>query len=150
MFISAYPEDIEHIAYFDAAGNKYVARGGNFAWRINNPGLVQSRSSVAKKSGSIGSCAGYAIFPSPELGRQALKNWLLLKKYFNATLNMIGKHYQPENSEHFVSRLVALGAFPTNQKVKDFSKQDFDHLSKAIEKLCLFEATGNEECLITS
>jgi hypothetical protein len=76
MFIFGYPEDVEHIAYFDAAGNKYVARGGNLAWRINNPGLVQSRSPVAKKSNSIGSCAGYAIFPSSEQGRHALRSWL--------------------------------------------------------------------------
>jgi hypothetical protein len=145
MFTFAYPENIEHIAYFDAAGNKYVARGGNLAWRINNPGLVPSRSSVAKKSNSIGSCAGYAIFPSPEQGRHALKNWIRLKKYFNSTLKAIGKHYQPKNSDDFVSRLVALGVFRADQKIKDFSEQDFERLLKAIEKLCLFVVTGNEE-----
>ncbi len=145
MFVFAYPEDVQHIFYFDTAGNKYLARGGTLAWRINNPGLIQSRNRVAKKNGSIGNCCGYAIFPNPEQGRHALGDWLLLKKYFNSTLKTIGKHYQPENPEAFVSRLVALNDLPTNQKIKDFPKQDFEVLRKAIEKVCLFVAQGSEE-----
>ena len=34
MYKSAYRYDDETIFYFDDNGNKYVARGGNLAWRI--------------------------------------------------------------------------------------------------------------------
>lgn len=145
MFIFAYPEDTEHIAYFDTSGNKYLAQGGTLAWRINNPGLVQIRSRVAKKNGSIGNCNAYAIFPSPEQGRRALVNWLRLKKYSNATLETIAKHYQPNNPEDFVSKLVTLGTIPNHQKIRDFSEHDFELLTRAIEKLCHFVAQGDEK-----
>src|SRR5262245_56210219 len=37
MFVLAHPEDSELIAWFDSYSNKYIAKGGNLAWRINNP-----------------------------------------------------------------------------------------------------------------
>ena len=72
MFKSAFAYDEEVIFYFDLLGNKYVAQGGSLAWRLNNPGLVRSRSHFARKNGSIGSYTGFAIFSSPQQGRKAL------------------------------------------------------------------------------
>ncbi len=145
MFILAYPEDAEHIAYFDAAGNKYIAKGGTLAWRINNPGLVQSQSHVAKRNGSIGACGAYAIFPTPENGHQALCSWLHLKKYYNAKLKIVAQHYQPHEPEGFILKLQTLVDLPLNKTLKSFSKQDWQLLLHSIEKLCNFEALGNED-----
>lgn len=48
MYKFAYKFNDDIIFYFDACGNKYVASGGNFAWRINNPGLVRSHSHFSR------------------------------------------------------------------------------------------------------
>jgi|ERR1700722_406416 len=145
MFILAYPEDTEHIAYFDASGNKYIAKGGTLAWRINNPGLVQSHSHVAKQNASIGACGPYAIFPSPENGHQSLSSWLRLKKYFNGTLRVVAQHYQPYDPEGFILKLNALADLSLNKKLKSYSKYDWQLLLQSIAKLCHFEALGNED-----
>jgi hypothetical protein len=145
MFIIAYPEDQEHIAYFDAVGNKYIARGGTLAWRINNPGLVQSHSHVAKRNGSIGACGSYAIFPTPENGHQALSSWLHLRKYYNSKLKVVAQHYQPLDPEGFILKLQDLADLPLNKKLKSFSKQEWELLLNSIEQLCDFAALGDED-----
>jgi hypothetical protein len=145
MFILAYPEDPEHIAYFDASGNKYIAKGGTLAWRINNPGLVQSHSHVAKRNGTIGASGSYAIFPNPENGHQALSSWLHLRKYYNAKLKVVAQHYQPLDPEGFILKLQALADLPLNKKLKSFSKQEWQLLLNSIEQLCGFAALGDED-----
>lgn len=145
MFILGYAEDDQHIAYFDIHCNKYIARGGTLPWRINNPGLVQSHSHVAGKNGSMGSYDSYAIFANPEQGFRALSSWLHLKKYYNATLKNVAKHYQERDPEGFLLKLAALVDLPTGKKLKSFSKSEFDYLIKAIAKLCGYIAVGNEE-----
>jgi len=60
MYRTAFKYRDEVIFYFDSIGNKYVASGGNLAWRINNPGLVHSHSHFSRGSGSIGNCGRYA------------------------------------------------------------------------------------------
>ncbi len=145
MFLLAYPEDAEQIAYFDAAGNKYIAKGGTLAWRINNPGLVQSHSHVAKQNGSIGACGSFAIFPTPENGHQALASWLHLRKYYNAKLKAVAQHYQPHDPEGFILKLQALVDLPTNKKLKSFSEQAWQLLLNSIKQLCGFAALGDED-----
>lgn len=95
MFRLAYKYSEELIFYFDSAGNKYVATGGNLAWRVNNPGLVHCRGHFAHSNDAIGSCGRYAIFSHPEQGHKALFDWLHSKKYYNSTLHAIAEHYQP-------------------------------------------------------
>lgn len=144
MFILAYPEDPEHIAYFDQYFNKYIARGGTLAWRINNPGLVPSHSHISKKCGSIGACGPYAIFASPEQGYHALSSWFQLKKYQNSTVKAVAKHYQPSYPEGFLLKLIESVEFPIKQKLKLFPQQIFQSLIKTISKLCNYAALGNE------
>src|SRR5579872_1406441 len=98
MYKTAYKCNDEIVCYFDSAGNKYVATGGNLAWRINNPGLVHSHTLFSRRQGSIGSFGPYAIFPNAEKGRKALKAWIYSKKYFNHSLDRLARHYHPQDS----------------------------------------------------
>ena len=68
MYRLAYKYSDEIIFYFDSSGNKYVASGGNLAWRLNNPGLVRTHSHFARCNSAIGSCKPYAIFPDVQHG----------------------------------------------------------------------------------
>lgn len=144
MYKTACKYDDEFIFYFDSAGNKYVASGGSLAWRINNPGLVRSHSHFSRIHGSIGSFDRYAIFSHPQEGRIAFTTWIRSKKYFNSSLEILAEHYQPNNSDAFVSKLSSLSSLPPNAKINSLSKQEFDRLLVSIEKLCGYASTGNE------
>ncbi len=148
MFTLAHSHDSDCVFYFDSNFNKYVAKGGSLAWRINSPGLVHCHSRVAKKNGAIGACGKYAIFSSPEKGYRALSDWLHLKKYYNSTIKKLAEHYQPNDPEEFISKLRALVDLPIGTKLESFSKDVFENLIKAIAKLCDYVALGNEEFIL--
>jgi predicted small metal-binding protein len=144
MFKSAYGFDDETVFYFDSLGNKYVAQGGSFAWRINNPGLIRSHCHFAGKNGSIGSLRGFAIFPRPEQGRKALSDLLKAKKYYKSTLLTIALHYQPDDPGEYLLRLMSYAPVPADRKICSLSRQEFDCLILAVEKLCGYTSIGNE------
>jgi hypothetical protein len=145
MYKFAYKHNDEVIFYFDACGNKYVACGGNLAWRINNPGLVRSHCHFAGVNGSIGSCSGYAIFANPQQGHQALSDWLHSKKYYNSSLKTVAEHYQPNDPDGFLNKLVSYAQLSADRKIKSLTQQEFNHFLKAIEKCCGYIALGNEK-----
>ena len=144
MFILAYPGDAEHIAYFDTAGNKYIAKGGTLAWRINNPGLVHSHTHFSRRLGSIGNFGPYAIFPHPQEGRKALAAWIHSKKYFNSSLKTLAKHYQSGSPNVFVNQLSSLSGISPERKIKTLDQKELECLLISIEKLCGYTSTGNE------
>lgn len=144
MFKSAYSYNDEVVFYFDAIGNKYVAQGGSFSWRINNPGLIKSHCHFARKNGSIGSCKGFAIFSHPEQGRRALSDLLHAKKYYKSTLKAMAKLYYPKDPDGYFLQLVALLTISLDKKICSFSQQEFDRLILSIEKLCGYALVGNE------
>ncbi len=145
MYRAAYSQNGNIVFYLDSAGNKYAAIGGSLAWRLNNPGLVHNASRFFSRQGSIGHFGHYAIFATPENGREALSNWLHIKKYFKGSLKTIAKHYQPDNADSFANRLSGLTGIPIRTKVKALSNQEFSRLLFGIEKLCDYALKGNEE-----
>ena len=144
MYKIAHKYDDSAVFYFDLAGNKYVASGGNLAWRINNPVLVHIRSHFSYKNGAIGNYEGYAIFADVTCGRKALVAWLHSKKYFESSLQVLGKHYNPKNPEKFLDQLRAIAKLPSNCKVGSLNKEEFDRLILGIEKLCGYSSRGDE------
>jgi len=140
----AYRYNDEIIFYFDFAGNKYVASGGNLAWRINNPGLVSSHSHFSRVNGSIGSCGRYAIFSSPLEGRKALSAWLHSKKYYDSSLKTLADYYQPDALDAFVLQLASFSKISPDRKINSLSEAEFEGLIKGLEKLCGYVFIGNE------
>jgi hypothetical protein len=145
MYKAAFSLDGDIVFYLDAVGNKYAATGGSLAWRLNNPGLVHSISRFFSRQGSIGHFGRYAIFATPEHGREALSNWLHSKKYFSGSLTTIAKHYQPNNPDDFANRLARLTGIPIRTKVRALSKLEFGQLLFGIEKLCDYVLKSNEK-----
>jgi hypothetical protein len=144
LYRFAYKYSEEVIFYFDSAGNKYVATGGNLAWRINNPGLVSSHSHFSRANGAIGSCGRYAIFSDPLDGRKALFAWIHSKKYYNSSIKTLADYYQPKSADRFIAQLTSLAKISPDKKINSFTKSELDHLIKALEKLCAYEPVGNE------
>lgn len=144
MYKKAYSEDGKIVFYQDSVGNKYAATGGSLAWRLNNPGLIRSAGRFSFWQNSIGYFGGYAIFPRPEEGREALSKWLHAKKYLKGSLITIAKHYQPDSPDLFASRLSTLSALPITKKIKTLNRQELDQLLLGIEKLCDYTIKGDE------
>lgn len=139
----AWKED-DVVIYIDHLDCKYVAKGGNLAWRINNPALLSYHCPFAKKNGSIGTWEKFAIFSNPLQGHQALKEWLLSNKFYQSDLYAIGQYYQPHHFKLFAHQLTIDTEIPAKSKVKDLSKDQLDKLLIAIEKMCGFAKIGNE------
>lgn len=144
MYRFAYKYSDEIIFYFDSVGNKYVASGGNLAWRINNPGLVSSHSHFSRANGAIGSCGRYAIFSDPLDGRKALSAWLQSKKYYNSSLKTLADFYKPNAPDVFLLQLGSATKISPDRKIKSLNKAEFDCLIKELENLCGYASLGNE------
>ena len=144
MYKIAYRYSDDVVFYFDCAGNKYVASGGNVAWRINNPGLVHHHVTSARKYGSIGAFGSYAIFPHPRNGHDALTSWIHSKKYFHSTLHAIARHYAPDSPDLYVQKLSSLSDISPGRKIKDLNQEEIGLLLRGIEKLCGYIPIGNE------
>lgn len=144
MYLQAYRYSDDVIFYFDAAGNKYVATGGNLAWRINNPGLIRSRSHFSRSHGAIGSCGPYAVFTTPHEGQNALIAWLRSKKFLNSSLRLLAAEYAPVDPKDFVTKLSSLTKISPDRTVKSLNDTEFQSLVKGIEKRCGYEKIGNE------
>jgi len=143
-FKTAWRED-DTVIYIDVYSNKHAAKGGNLAWRINNPGFIRHHCHAAKKNGSIGAWEQFSIFSNPLQGHNALREWLHSEKFYQSDLYTIGNHYQPLDSTTFVQNLSAASNIPSKTKLKDITKDEFEMLLFAIEKQCGFVQVGSEE-----
>lgn len=148
MFKKAFSYDDSTVFYFDRHDNKYVAKGGSLAWRLNNPGLVSSHNAIAKEFRSIGSYKQHAIFCDQLIGNDAHRAWLVSSKYCDSPLLEVCKHYQPNDPEGFLQKLCADTSLQPKAKPRMLSGQDFERLLKAIQKLIGFAKEHRGECYL--
>jgi hypothetical protein len=140
--------DEKVIFYFDHHDNKYVAKDGSLAWRLNNPGLLSSHSLAKINYKAIGTHGGRAIFPDLRTGKNALRAWILSPKYSKSPLQEIAKYYQPDNSENYLKGLNALTGIPSKAKPRSLSSTDFENLFNAIQKLAGFSPENEHAFLL--
>lgn len=138
MYKKAFYFDDDVIFYFDKYDRKYVAEGGSLAWRLNNPALLTSHSLAKVSHRAIGSYHKLAIFPNYLAGKKALIEWLRSFKRFKCSLDKIGQHFQPKDSEQYLSRLCSMTGLSAEIKLNAISARDFDKLLDAIQNLAGF------------
>jgi hypothetical protein len=141
----AHRYDDEIIFYFDAFDNKYVAKGGSLAWRLNNPGLLLSHSLHRMGYNAIGAYHQYAIFAHPIIGKDALRAWICSTRYFDSPLIEIARYYLPSNPEEYLNQLCAICGFSSEIIPRVLSAKDFDSLLKAIQKLAGFSPENEHQ-----
>ena len=117
---------------------RLVKRGGNRAWRNNNPGNLKTGAHT-RIQGSIGSVGGFAVFPTYESGTQALA-WLLRKRvYQNKTVFDMVASFAPKGDRNDPVRYRKLIREKTgldiNRKIKDLSGDEFNRLVTAITRI---------------
>ncbi len=138
MLKKAYRYNDEVVFYFDARDNKYVAIGGSLAWRLNNPGLLLSRSLSRTGYKAIGAYHQYAIFSHPKRGKEACRTWICSAKYRNSPLIEIAKYYQRSRPEEYLDKLCAITGFLPKIKPRSLPPEDLEKLLNAILKLAGF------------
>lgn len=149
------------IIYYDKEGNKLIRRKdpvqgslkGSKAWRHNNPGnLVIGPHS--KKHGAIGSAIyitineygkeqkfNFAIFPSREIGHEAMFALLKEPRYLKLTLEELSRKYtgvedgRPDTKEAIAYRdfLKKTTKFDMSRTLQSLTEDEFDLLIKKME-----------------
>lgn len=141
----AYRYDDKIVFYFDAFDNKYVAKGGSLAWRLNNPGLLLSHSLHRTGYSAIGAYHQYAIFSHPLIGKDALRAWICSTKYFDSSLIEIARYYLPSNPKEYLNQLCAMTGFSPEIIPRSLSAKDFDKLLKAVQQLAGFSPENEHQ-----
>lgn len=134
----------ETIFYFDAFDNKYVAKEGTLAWRLNNPGLLLSHSLHRIGYKAIGAYHHYAIFSHPIVGKEAFRAWVISTKYHSPLIE-IAKYYQPTNPQKYLEQLCELTAFLPEIKPNALASEDFEKLLRAIQSLAGFSLQNEQQ-----
>jgi hypothetical protein len=130
------------VIYTDEKGRQWQFLGGSRPWRNNNPGnLVVGN--VSRRNGAIGKAGGFAVFPDYETGHAALLD-SLKNMHGNKDIPALMEVYAPrrENkTKKYIAFIRKRTGIKGNKKIKDFSKDEFEKLWRAIEKM---EGWGNE------
>ena len=136
-FIKATPGPNSSVIYETEDGRKFCYSKGNWTWRNNNPGnLVVGK--VSKRNGAIGKAGGFAVFPDYESGHKAHLD-CLRTTYNNSDLEDLIQAYAPDedgnDTSNYLGFLQKKTGIKDDKKVKDFTKDEFEKLWKAIEQM---------------
>ena len=148
-FIKATSGPKNSVIYESEDGRKFCYSKGNWTWRNNNPGnLIVGE--VSKRNGSIGKAGGFAVFPDYESGHQALLDLLKNTGYRELDLEGVIEKYAPEednnDTENYVRFLRKKTGVKDDKKVKNFTKEEFEKLWKAIEQMEGLKKGTIKEC----
>jgi hypothetical protein len=124
------------VIYTDDSGKQWQFTGGSRPWRNQNPGnLVVGK--VSKRNDAIGKAGGFAIFPDYATGHAALLD-SLKNEHGNQDIPSLMEDYAPHsqnNTKAYISFIRKKTGVKGNKKVRDFSKEEFEKLWKAIEQM---------------
>ena len=125
------------LIFINDRGQKIKRVGGTISWRNNNPGNIRT-SSFTKKNGEIGQAGGFAIFPSLEIGMNAIKKLLRSKSYNNLTIEKAISRYAPNgdgnnNEKVYQKRLGQLTGLNINLVLNSLSNEQLDKVANAIK-----------------
>ncbi|KAE9541365.1 integrating conjugative element protein [Ursidibacter maritimus] len=124
--------------YRTSDGKLVKREGGTLAWRNNNPGNIRM-SDWAKANGAIGvGPSGFAIFPTPEIGKQAIVNLLKEGKYYrNNTIEGAISRYAPpseNNTAAYISFVTNKLGLPASTKMSSLTDNQRAVIVDAITK----------------
>lgn len=125
------------LIFVNDKGQKIKRVGGTISWRNNNPGNIRT-SSFTKKNGEIGQAGGFAVFPSLEMGMNAIKKLLRAKSYNNLTIEKAISRYAPNgdgnnNEKVYQKRLEQLTGLNINLVISSLSNEQLDKVANAIK-----------------
>ncbi|WP_341213400.1 hypothetical protein [uncultured Limimaricola sp.] len=106
-FVAARKIRPQAILYTDDAGRDFLRIAGSRSWRNCNPGNIR-KGNFSANNGGIGDDGSFAIFPSREIGRDAIEALLRGRSYGPLTVEAAINRYAPpsENNTDTYVRFV--------------------------------------------
>lgn len=131
------------------ADGRVEKRTGDRGWRNNNPGNLEY-GDFARSMGAIGSDGRFAIFPTPEAGRQAKENLLFESRGYRSLSieGAISKYAPPSenNTEGYINQITQALGVPRNTNISSLSPDQRKVLLDTIQK-AEGRSTGKTEVL---
>jgi hypothetical protein len=121
-----------YLASNQVDGKIVLRTGGTIPWRFNNPGKLK-QNDFAKQLGSIGSDGTFAIFPSYDIGRKALKAYL-----FTGAGDTSSKSLKEVFPDDTLKIIVHETGLDENVPLKDYSDVQQTVLMDEIQKVNVF------------
>ncbi len=125
------------IQYSYNDGTTYRHNNGSPAWRHTNPGNIINGNFTAQH-GAIGRGYRFAIFPSEEVGRQAIISLLRSPSYANLSIQNAMKRYAPaaDNNDpvryaQYISQQTGLDA---NRKLNTLNDTEINRVANIIKR----------------
>ncbi len=120
------------VKYIYKDGTVEVRQGGTLPWRNKNPGAIR------KSEMSVGTANKFAVFPSEEVGFEALRALLRGENYRNLTLKSAIFKYAPpheNNTTKYQADIKRLTGVDLNKKLCDLNEEEFERVVKTIKQI---------------
>ncbi len=146
-FVKATPSSKNSVIYETDDGRKFRFSKGTRTWRNNNPGnLVVGK--VSARNGAIGKAGGFAVFPSYDIGHDALLD-SLRNEHGNKDLSRLIEVFAPSfenDTKRYLKFLREKTGITDTKKIESFTKDEFERLWKAIELMEGFRKGEIKNC----
>ncbi len=146
MFIRANETGKLRVTYWREDGSSATFIGGKRTWRNNNPGNIMA-GKFANTHGAIGKAGGFATFPSPEIGHQALIDLLNTQTYQRLSIEELVKRYAPpkeNDTKRYQAMVRRWTGLDLKRKLHNLSAKELLSLVSAIERM---EGRGEGEII---
>ena len=131
------------------ADGRIEKRTGDRGWRNNNPGNIEY-GTFARSMGAIGSDGRFAIFPTPEMGREAKDNLLFeSQSYRGMSIEKAIEKYAPRtenDTDAYIKKITDALGVPKNTSLSQLSLDQRKVLLDVVKKT-EGRSTGNVEVL---
>lgn len=120
------------VKYIYKDGTVEIRQGGTLPWRNKNPGAIR------KSEMSVGTANKFAVFPSEEVGFEALRALLRGENYRNLTLKSAIFKYAPpheNNTTKYQADIKRLTGVDLNKKLCDLNEEEFERVVKTIKQI---------------
>jgi hypothetical protein len=124
------------VRYYDEEGNVRIRFEGTKAWRCNNPGNMKyKKGGFGMRHGGIGYALLMVVFPTEEVGRNALIARLKSPEFRILTIEEFPSIWDKENEINYRKFILDRTGLAPKRKIESLTKQEFESFRKAIEKM---------------
>ena len=134
--ISATSEGKSNVIYTYSDNSRIRYKNGTRAWRNTNPGNIRY-SNFAKSMGAIGTAGRFSVFPSEQVGANALAALLLTDKYKNLSIKDAISRYAPpseNDTNRYQNSIQKATGLDINRRIADLSAEELNRVVTAIRQ----------------
>ncbi len=124
------------VRYYDEQGNVRIRFEGTKAWRCNNPGNIKHvKGGFGMQNGGIGKALSMVVFPTEEIGRQALITRLRTGDFPALTVTEFPSIWDKPEEEKYRRYLLKKTGLAPDRTLGSLTKEEFECFRNAIETM---------------